>query len=382
MVVTVKGVTDDGLDGATTFTINNEKRERQVSLQWKALHPEQLQELAKLGGSGVGASDYAIAAAYEALASGDFDGVERELQAAERGPLFERLSRLAREGRTRRAYEKAMARAKELAGRKRYESALAACAKALQIVPGDAAATALRDEVNRLFDPAAAVAAGVYANLHGTARLRAPVDEEGEFPPTRSVTLAAWLWRDRVPEWNYLLAVGKPNDGDGYGLIGYQHRLVLRLGVGGHTFRSRTEERLVARRWTHVAAVVDRESSTATLYINGTPRKLRNHSMPGHTRPVTRQPLVIGGTGVEGTRNDVPWGGNVTRVAVYSRVLNAEEIAELMRGAPPKKGLAAYWKLDELSGPRRDSSGNGNHLEVLGTVRAGGAAAKAAGPRP
>jgi formylglycine-generating enzyme required for sulfatase activity len=150
MTAIVKDVTDAGLAIATTYTINNQTRERRSTLKWSALHADQMAEFAKLGGLKLSPADEAAQATYAALASKDLDAAGRAARAAGDHPLGDHLAEIVRARVDQLAYEAAMRRARGLVTKKKLEDAALACEKALEAKPDDEEATALLAEVRRL----------------------------------------------------------------------------------------------------------------------------------------------------------------------------------------------------------------------------------------
>jgi formylglycine-generating enzyme required for sulfatase activity len=142
----VKAASESGLSAATTFTINNEKRERQDTLKWDALHAEQKAEFARLGGVETSATDAAILAAYGALAANDLEAARKAAEGGKEDPLGAHLAGVVQDRVKRLAYEAAMKRAEELLAAKKPKDAVVECEKALEARPGDAKAQALLEQ--------------------------------------------------------------------------------------------------------------------------------------------------------------------------------------------------------------------------------------------
>ncbi len=153
MTATVKAATDAGLAVATTYTINNQRREKSHDLKWEGLHADQKAELARLGGLEVSPSDAAIVSTYEALAANDLAAARKAVEAAGDHPLAARLAKVVRERQTQLAYESAMELAEELVEKKRWKAGKEECEKALEIKPDDEKATELLAEVRRHIGP-------------------------------------------------------------------------------------------------------------------------------------------------------------------------------------------------------------------------------------
>ncbi|GAA3233346.1 LamG domain-containing protein [Actinocorallia longicatena] len=98
--------------------------------------------------------------------------------------------------------------------------------------------------------------------------------------------------------------------------------------------------------WTHLAGVYDRESGTVRLYVNGVPAGTATGAAPFDATG----PLTIGRGRSAGAPAD-PFGGAVSDVRVWDRVVPPAELAEL--GATQ----VGWWKTD---GDGADASGHGN----------------------
>jgi len=97
---------------------------------------------------------------------------------------------------------------------------------------------------------------------------------------------------------------------------------------------------------------------------------------------ITSTPMTIGynsGRQIIGSDAGASWDGQIDEVAIWDRSLTQEEITEVYnKGLAGKNiyenlfnGLTAYYKLDELSGQIKDSSGKGHHTNLLSGVTLG-----------
>ena len=143
---TMKGrvakMTDEAVFVETSFVINNQKRTRTVELKWQALHPDQVDALAKSGGWRPDPAARAVVAAYEAFAKNDHDAAARHLEGAPDHALHAHLSDRIERAKTEAAYARAMARVREAVAGTSWDEVAAAAAKALELKPGDREATA------------------------------------------------------------------------------------------------------------------------------------------------------------------------------------------------------------------------------------------------
>lgn len=134
----------------------------------------------------------------------------------------------------------------------------------------------------------------------------------------------------------------------------------------------------------HLATAV-RESTSIALYVDGIKVASDDSlAITGHLSGAN--PTLYAGIDSDGSSN--PWTGFIDDVRVYSHALTTAEIlAELSARGSVKgtsttftgegaesalvQGLVGYWKMDEDSGSRYDSSGNGNTLTDYNTVGSG-----------
>jgi len=83
---------------------------------------------------------------------------------------------------------------------------------------------------------------------------------------------------------------------------------------------------VVTGSWAHLAAVVDGDASTATLYVNGVPTTV---TMPGPIVPGSPTLYLARSAGLN---PPFPLTGALDDVAIYSRALAAAEVAQLGQG--------------------------------------------------
>jgi hypothetical protein len=172
---------------------------------------------------------------------------------------------------------------------------------------------------------------------------RVRVNIPGEF---RSLTFAAWVRPDALPNQNNSLLmadgwdVGKPHwqiGSDGTVILGVQgppeYQTPNLRGAHYHAPAVITPERF--GRWVHLAVVYDREAHQVAHYVDG--------------RQVTLEPTwfdvplrlgnaEIGNWNVAGYRNKTPirnFNGGIDEFLMFSRALNAEEVARLYASGRP-----------------------------------------------
>ena len=155
-----------------------------------------------------------------------------------------------------------------------------------------------------------------------------------QFAMKNDFTVEAWVWIGKVAATSYVIsALG--HDGDhyiGWGLVAgrasltpsrpQQNPIVLYFNVQqvGCFYCPLTKNESVENRWVHVAATFD-QTNTVRLYLNGILRGSVNQG--GRSALVGRVWLDIGCA--EFADTDF-WRGRLAHVAVYPRVLDAQQI--------------------------------------------------------
>ncbi len=119
--------------------------------------------------------------------------------------------------------------------------------------------------------------------------------------------------------------------------------------------------------WSHVVCTYD--GANIRVYINGTldgtPTSQTSDITNVGNNPVVG--YVIGATSVSSPTLTNFFTGSTDEIRTYNRALSPREISDLYHWAP---GPVGYWKLDESTGTRPDSSGYGNNLSDNNTVTA------------
>lgn len=150
-------------------------------------------------------------------------------------------------------------------------------------------------------------------------------------------TLSSWIY---LPSGQSSIRTLAANSGSGFNANGFRFfinrfnaanaELVLETGNGSQSTLIVSPAGTVATdRWQHVAAVVDRVSGNATLYLNGLPVA----SGAVRTDFNNNSQLAVGAmiTGIHGLR------GNIDDFRIYSRLLNTSELNAVFAAAndPP-----------------------------------------------
>ena len=119
-------------------------------------------------------------------------------------------------------------------------------------------------------------------------------------------------------------------------------------------------------KWYHIAFSVDKSKTKVDIYVDGNLQSVSNSGSLSAIGNVTNSLNFVIGDETDGasTHN---FGGNLANVAVWSRVLTAEEIRSVMNksyddlSASETKGLVSWYALDDISGTTvPDSHGNFN----------------------
>lgn len=193
-------------------------------------------------------------------------------------------------------------------------------------------------------------------------------------------TIAAWIYPQGWGE----NSVGRIVDKTGSTLAGYS--LSVRdnaAPLAALSFAHRFSENavwataassIVLNQWQHVAVTYDRSASTndPTCYIGGALAELGlDSNSTGSAVSDSAHDLIIGTQSSTARSFD----GMIAYVHIYTRVLSATEINDIMRQPGSiADNLVGYWPLGGADSPELDLSGNGS----TGTVT--GAAESADGP--
>ncbi len=144
------------------------------------------------------------------------------------------------------------------------------------------------------------------------------------------------------------------DEGDLHWLLERDGRLNLCFnGCDPEEVRSRG--RLKAHTWNHLALVYDSGRKNARVYINGVQD---NRVRYEESVPLDLAGFCIGGWNVEPRA----FNGEIDDVRIFSRPLETEDVAELVRGTALTESLELWWTLDETGGEAiRDHSGKARH---------------------
>ncbi len=132
-----------------------------------------------------------------------------------------------------------------------------------------------------------------------------------------------------------------------------------------------SRSRLTTNQWTHVALVVNEQTKTATMYING--EEDGSVSFGGNVPVTTSAPLYIGARNYFGQSIGVEtWDGTLEEVRIWTAARTKDQIRAnkglSLSGTEP--GLLAYWKFNEASGSTTtDVTGNGHTGTLMNSVR-------------
>jgi len=186
------------------------------------------------------------------------------------------------------------------------------------------------------------------------------------------VTVEAWVRPDgpEVPRANILARRDPKGRGDAF-LFRVREDMggVLEFGVAnGHEAWGMAGKTPIPRqRWTHVAAVYEREDGAISLYVGGdldaegrTPVKARTGEMP----------LWLGGDPLRGASGR-PFAGQIDDLRVWDHARPAAQLKETarlpLRGDEP--GLVLLWSMDEGDGQRVGDGAGEAQVGTLGSER-------------
>ena len=159
-----------------------------------------------------------------------------------------------------------------------------------------------------------------------------------------SVTVAAWINPvASSTDWGWIAG-----EGDNYGLavnrFAPDDLLFYYYNGGGWEFDSFSNAGISDGEWHHVAGSVDQASGILRLYVDGV--EVRSKSTSGNVSYQALSGFRIGS--MNGQRQ---FHGLIDDVRVYSRALEAPEVADLARGVPPEPPVNAAPGVD--AGPDR-----------------------------
>jgi len=128
--------------------------------------------------------------------------------------------------------------------------------------------------------------------------------------------------------------------------------------------------RLTTNHWTHVALVVNEQTKTATMYINGSPDGTVSFS--GNSPVSTTSPLFIGARNYFGQGMGVEnWSGAIDEIRIWTTARTIEQI-QANKGVSltgSESGLLAYWQFNEGSGKAvNDATGKGHTGTCINNV--------------
>jgi hypothetical protein len=119
--------------------------------------------------------------------------------------------------------------------------------------------------------------------------------------------------------------------------------------------------------WYHVAGVIDRDTGSMRLYLNG--QIVGTGSVSTADAVTSNQALRIGGT-QESSGGYSNFNGQIDEVRLWNVARTGVEIrSEMAAEIPQMPGLVGHWKFDELSGALAvDSSATGRNGSLIGAV--------------
>ncbi len=157
-----------------------------------------------------------------------------------------------------------------------------------------------------------------------------------------------------TPFYQYHLGI----TGDSYSVTPGAYTFSVSVGGSLYTARSTdASDTYTSAVWTHFVGTYDGE--TVRLYKNG--QLIDEETSPSGVMDTYSTNMRIGGF----TNLTSSFNGTIDETRVYNRSLSPAEVRQLYAFAPSPVG---HWKMEERSGNRADSSGNGNTLTDNNTV--------------
>lgn len=180
-----------------------------------------------------------------------------------------------------------------------------------------------------------------------------------------SMTATTWAtWVKLTSDSNYGAAISATFEGAGAGhSLGFntggtiRNPRVLWNHNAGH-LSIVSPDALELEEWNHLALTYNPDDQLLILYVNG------EEKGSGNVGTSEFSSINVGRR--EASENS-PLNGGVDDIAIFDRVLSAEEIMNLVNGDEIADGLVLNWKLDETDGLiANDSSGNDHHGVLTG----------------
>lgn len=185
-----------------------------------------------------------------------------------------------------------------------------------------------------------------------------------------SFTVEATVYANNLSAsgWHWLVNHGTSNSDLDY-LLGFENARPL-FSIRSRATVLKSDDKLIAGRWYHIAGVVDSENSLVSLYVDGV--LVKQGALKG-SGVATQGNLFIGareslGSGI-GTEF---FNGFIREVRLWNHARSAMELQQtigtLLGGA--ESGLVGYWPLSDGEGITfKDYSAYGRNGTLLGTPR-------------
>src|SRR5207249_1734654 len=176
-------------------------------------------------------------------------------------------------------------------------------------------------------------------------------------------TVALWVnWQDGTGVYEHPIGLGMRHDAT-FWFSGTTLAFKTTDAFGNTVVQQGLSSSVTTGTWYHLAATFD--GTIVAGYLNG----IAAFSVAGPATTIRSNNVRIGAPGNDASNF---FAGVIDEVFIYSRVLNAAEIASLAPRPPPSEGPILSYDMDNLTfdGRIKDSSGNSNHGTMTGTTQA------------
>jgi hypothetical protein len=190
-----------------------------------------------------------------------------------------------------------------------------------------------------------------------------------------SFSVEAWVYADSNSATDYRNIVSKKQGGGTavgwllrFSKIDNSLKPTLFLADGSNALFVTDATAITEGYWYHLAGVVDRNSDTATLYVNGA--AVASGSLSAISSVSSGIAMRIGIWSNNNNNNNDPWKGDIDEVRIWNTARSQTEVQDNMytRLAGSESNLVAYYSFED--GAAADISGNGHDGTLYGNTTA------------
>ncbi len=147
-----------------------------------------------------------------------------------------------------------------------------------------------------------------------------------------NLTISAWVKFDSITDWDRVFT--KAFDANNsFGITVASNDYYVLMGDGANSYGSTTDDSVKVGKWEHIVMVFDGagvdDAAKLKFYLNGAEKVLNyvNTPIPALTLASSAASFYIG----EHPTNSNPMDGNIDEIAIWTRSLHADEVAQLFR---------------------------------------------------